>query len=398
VAENGYKRGLIREFDWGLFLLTIGIALFGVICIYAAYATPVEEAADTFLETLAQQDSKYARLQLLWLIAGLVVLFGMVFFDYHVFLRYADLIYWTNLILLAVVLGMKPMRGNMTGWFRIGTDRTIQPSEFGKIAIIISLAKMFAARERPIMSPGELIRPLTFVGFPLILIVLQPDVGTALVYIAIFAVVIFFSGTNWRLIVGIIALATLLIIPLWYLLNVSEDSFRLNRLMVYLDPTYDLSGSGMQVANAKIAIGSGGLWGKGMFSEGCFASLNYIPDDYTDFVFAIVCETFGFVGAGSLILAFMVLIVRMVVIAYNTEDAFGRYLVIGVTGMLFFHIFENAGMVVGLLPVTGIPLPFISYGGSNMFASMAGIGIVLNVAMRTRATKRTGKKLAVVEL
>ena len=140
----------------------------------------------------------------------------------------------------------------------------------------------------------------------------------------------------------------------------------------------------MQMANARIALGSGGLYGKGLFSVGSFASLNYIPDDYTDFIFAIVCETFGFIGAAVIVGAMMAMLVRMVFMSMRATDAFGSYVILGVMAMMGFHIIENIGMVVGLLPVTGIPLPFISYGGSNLLTNMMGLGIVLGISMRSK--------------
>ena len=141
----------------------------------------------------------------------------------------------------------------------------------------------------------------------------------------------------------------------------------------------------MQTYNARLMLGSGGLWGKGLFSVGNFAALNYVPDDHTDFIFAVVCETFGFVGGGLMILLYLAMLLRMMYLANHAEDTFGCYLIIGVMAMMFFHIFENISMVIGLMPVTGIPLPFVSYGGSNYITNIMGIGLVCNVAMRSRA-------------
>ncbi|MEG0934654.1 MAG: FtsW/RodA/SpoVE family cell cycle protein [Clostridia bacterium] len=396
IERNKFSPRLLRSFDWGLFALLIAIALFGVVCIFSATATPLEEgdvATMTFLELLETQPTYYAGLQLLWLCAGLIAMGAIVFLDYDVFERHANTIYWINIVLLVVVLFMEKGRGGMAGWFRWGREatRTMQPAEFGKLAIIISLAKLFSGRQRPITTVAELLPTLAYVGLPLILIISQPDVGTALVYIVIYGVMLFSSGTSYKLIIGILALGVLMLVPVWYLMNTAQTSFRLDRILVFLDPTLDPSGAGMQMSNARIAVGSGGLMGKGLFSEGSFASLNYIPDDYTDFIFAIVCESFGFIGAGLLVMGMLLLILRLVALSSQAADAFGTYVIIGVMAMLLFHMVENIGMVIGLLPVTGIPLPFISYGGSNLLTSMMGMGLVFSISMRSRERKRRGR-------
>lgn len=393
IKGNRFNVRQLRDFDWGLLALWMGIALFGVLCIFCATASPMADGSVeslTFLELLSVQPTTYAGLQLLWIVVGLLVMGGMVFLDYSVFERHANTIYWINLGLLVVVLFMEQGRGGMAGWFRWGSDmtRTIQPSEFGKIAIIIALAKLFAGRKKPITTVAELIPTLAYVGFPLILIVLQPDVGTAFVYVVIFGVMLFAAGTSYKLIIGLLALAALMLVPVWYIMNMSESSFRLNRLLVFFDQTYDTSGAGMQMANARIAVGSGGMWGKGMFSTASFASLNYIPDDYTDFIFAIVCEAFGFVGGAALVMAFMLLLLRLFILSSQAADSFGTYCIIGVASMLLFHIIENIGMVIGLLPVTGIPLPLVSYGGSNLLTNFIGMGLVLSISMRSKERKR----------
>ncbi|MEA4897742.1 FtsW/RodA/SpoVE family cell cycle protein [Bacillota bacterium Meth-B3] len=396
IERNKFTPSLMHHFDWGLFLLVLSIALFGVLAIFCATATPLisgNVGRLSFLELLRTQPTYYARLQLMWIGAGLVFMGLMVFLDYELFERHANKIYWSNILMLVVVLFMERGRGGMAGWFRWGSDmnRTMQPSEFGKLAIIISLAKLFAGRQKPITTVRELLPTLAYVGLPLILIVLQPDYGTAMVYIVIFGVMLFASGTGYKLIIGMLALAVLMLVPVWYMMNMAENSFRLNRILVFLDPTHDTAGAGMQMANARIAVGSGGLFGKGLFSEGSIASLNYIPDDYTDFIFAIVCEAFGFVGAGVLVLAFTLLILRLIVLSSQAADAFGNYVIIGVMAMLLFHIVENVGMVVGVLPVTGIPLPFISYGGSNLLTNMIGMGMVLGISMRSRDRRKRGQ-------
>ena len=393
IQANRFNTHLMRSFDWSFFLLVMAIALFGVVCIFSATATPMDTQPKSVLEMLSTQPITYARLQIMWIMVGLMLMAAMVYLDYEHLSKWANMIYWANIALLFVVLFMEKGRGNMAGWFRWGTDanRTLQPAEFGKLAIIIALAKLFSGRQKPITTVAELVPVLVYVGLPLVLIVLQPDVGTALVYVVIFAVMLFASGTHYKLIIGLICVAVLLMVPVWYYMNTSEGDFRASRFRVWLDPSLDNSGAGMQMANARIALGSGGLRGKGLFSVGSFASLNYIPDDYTDFIFAIVCETFGFIGAAVLISAMVVMLLRMVFMSMRAADAFGSYVILGVMAMMTFHIVENIGMVIGLLPVTGIPLPFVSYGGSNLLTNMMGLGIVLGISMRSRDRTRAAR-------
>lgn len=388
IKRNKFDPLLVRKMDWFLLILVLAISLFGVVCIFAATGVNTDVKATSFIELLSIQPVTYARLQLIWILAGLIVICATLYFSYQFLSIFSNWIYWANIVLLAVVLLMEQGRGGMAGWFRWGDGRTFQPSEIAKLAIIISLAKWFSNRKKPISTLSELFPVLLYVGLPLLLIVAQPDYGTAMVYIAILAVLLFVSGTSYKLIAGILVTMLLVLIPLWYYVtNADVDNFRLTRILVFLDPSADPDAA-LQVTNAKMAIGSAGLFGKGMFKEGSFALLNYVPDDHTDFIFSIVAETFGFVGAGALIVGYFLLMLRMTAISSQAGDSFGAYLTIGIMAMMLFHIFENICMVIGLMPVTGIPLPFVSYGGSNMLTNYLGIGIVLNVYMRRQEVRQ----------
>ena len=386
IKRSRYRKGLIRHFEWPLVIMVLVMSIWGIVSIFAATGSPVEEGVEmSFLEKITTQSLYYPRLQFFWVCAGMVALASVSYFDYRLYGRWKNLFYWGNVIVLALVKFTTEVgRGAANMFFQWGSGRTFQPAEFGKIAIIIALAQVFSSREKPIKTLSELIRMSCYVGLPLILIVIQPDVGTALVYVAIYAILIWASGTNYKLVVGTICIGVILVVAAWYVLNFS-DNFRVDRIRVWLNPDYDINNSGMQTYNARLMLGSGGLWGKGLFSVGNFAALNYVPDDHTDFIFAVVCETFGFVGGGLMILLYLAMLLRMMYLANHAEDTFGCYLIIGVMAMMFFHIFENISMVIGLMPVTGIPLPFVSYGGSNYITNIMGIGLVCNVAMRSRA-------------
>ncbi len=398
LRMNRFERSLMRYFDWPLFLNVLAIALFGVVCIFSATTTSVTEKPSTIMEMLATQPTNYARLQLMWLGAGIIAMMAVIYFGYDLYGHYANTFYVVNIVLLVVVLGMEAGRGGMTAFFTWGSssERTFQPSEVGKIAMIIAFAKAFAVRVRPISHVRDLIPLVIYMAIPLLLIIAQPDVGTALVYLAVFAIMVFVSGTNYKLILGVLACLVLLIIPVWTFMN-ATDSFRLMRILIWLDPE-SYPDEARQVINAGIAIGRGGLWGQGIVSPGSYASLGYISDDHTDFIFAVCCESFGIVGACVLMALYLLLLGRLFYLAVRVQDSYGSYLIVGVAAMLLFHIVENICMVVGLLPVTGIPLPFMSYGGSNMITNMLGIGLVMNVVMRSRSREAKNRAITSREL
>ena len=384
LREGQFDRSLMRYFDWPLFLNVMAISLFGVVTIFSATSSEVTEKPATIMEMLRTQSLTYPRLQLIWIIAGVVAMFIIIFFNYELYGKYANTLYVINLLMLLFVLGVEAGRGGMSAFFTWGSDRGFQPSELGKVIMIICFAKAFSVRMKPVMHMRDIIPLVLFMALPMVLILAQPDVGTALVYMAVFCVMVWVSGTNWKLIASVVACAVLILIPVWYFLNnSSSDNFRLTRILIWLDPE-SYPDEARQVINGQIALGSGGLFGKGLVSPGSFASLGYISDDHTDFIFSIVGESFGLVGACLLVLGYILLLGRLIYQSMRIEDPFGSYMVIGVFAMLLFHVVENIGMVIGLLPVTGIPLPFMSYGGSNMLTNMSAIGLAENVIMRAR--------------
>ncbi|MBQ4451249.1 MAG: rod shape-determining protein RodA [Clostridia bacterium] len=402
-TANKYRQGLFMSFDWPLYALVMAISVFGVIAIFSATSAATDEEVTGLVNLLNTHPITYARLQFIWIILGNLVLFLVASLDYHFYGKYARVIYFANIIVLLSVLTVQAGRGGMRAFFSVGGSnttlgqRTFQPSEFGKVAMIISLAHGFSQRKSPIRNLRELWPTMLFVGLPMVLVFLQPDFGTALVYMVMYVVVLYISGTKRKLIYGLIAVMIAVAIPLWFYLNTASDSFRLTRILMWLNPS-QYPDDARQVINGQIAIGSGGLTGKGVTSVGSFASLGYIPDDHTDFCFAIVCEAFGFIGGVALIIAFMLFLARLIQHALHTDDKFGEYVIVCTTAMFMFHILENICMILGILPVTGIPLPFISYGGSNYLTNMAALGLVMNVVMRSRqkqlgGTQHVTKKL-----
>ena len=401
IKANYYKPGLFKNFDWFLFALIVAIALTGVVAIFAATVDPIDGEVHGLLELLATNTVQAPRLQLIWLLAGTVLFFLMTVLDYRLFGKYSQIIYLLNIIVLLVVLFVKAGRGGMTaffGWTSSSSgQRGIQPSEFGKVAMIICIAYHFSRRKTEIRNVRELLPSLIYVAAPAVLVFLQPDFGTALVYAVMYAIMVYVSGTNRKLIYGVIAVVLLIGIPLWFWLNSSSSNFRLTRILMWLNPD-QYPDDARQVINGQIAVGSGGLWGKGIVSVGSFASLGYIPDDHTDFCFAIFCEAFGFIGALLLFGAYLLLLGRLLYHAYHTEDQFGSNILLCTFSMFLFHILENICMILGILPVTGIPLPFISYGGSSCLTNMLALGLAMNVIMRSREKKKTGHKRVTAKL
>jgi len=385
LQENRFERSLMRFFDWPLFIIVVLITLFGIVTIFSASSIEVMEKPATIMEMLETQPITYSRLQFIWLLVGILAMFFIIYFDFNIYKKYSYVIYAVNIgLLLFTLVAAGRGRGGMTAFFNWGSDRGFQPSEFGKVFIIISFARVFSDRRSTIKTLRDVIPLALFMAIPMALVVLQPDVGTALVYLAIFCIMVWVSGTNWKLIVGVLATLVVLIIPIWYFMNNSNsENFRLTRILIWLDPE-SYPDEARQVINGQIALGSGGLFGKGLVSPGSFASLGYISDDHTDFIFSIVGEAFGLVGASALVLAYIALFARLMYQSVQVKDPFGSFVIIGVMSMLLFHVVENICMVIGLLPVTGIPLPFVSYGGSNMLTNMMAIGLAENVIMRSR--------------
>ena len=387
IWDNRLTRSMFRYFDWPLFLIVVAISLFGIVCVFSATSSEVTETPNTIMEMLETQSVYYPRLQFVWLLAGIVAMMMIIFLPYEFYGKSAT---WIYLITCGVLLFTKLVaevgRGGMQAFLTFGSsDRGFQPSELGKVSMIICFAKVFSDRKRNVRRLSEFLMLSAYMAVPTVLVILQPDFGTAMVYIFTFCVLIFVSGTDTKLLLSLLGCAIVLAIPVWYAMNNTStgENFRLTRFLIWLDPE-SYPDEARQVINAQIAVGSGGLFGKGIVSPGSFASLGYISDDHTDFIFAIVCESFGLVGGFSLVAGYMLLIGRMIWLAVHIEDPLGAHIIFAVIGVLLFHIIENLCMVIGLLPVTGIPLPFVSYGGSNMLTNMAAIGLVENVVIRSK--------------
>ena len=374
--RDHYNNRLAKpHFDWPLLIASFMLALYGVLAITIANYNP-NLGSDRSLQQLVM-DAANGRLQLIWVVVSMVVIAIIMTVKYDIIGRLWPVIYAVDILLLGVVLTTSKING-MAGWFQL-LDRTFQPSELAKLALIITLSKALTRyNDKPIPNFRYFVYICMHFGLPAVLILLQPDIGTLMVFCVIFVALLFISGfeIRWLFLMGGLAGAALTPV-IFYL--ASTNNFRWLRLVAFMNPESDPTGSSYQIINSKVTIGSGGLTGKGALAEGTLTHLNYVPENHTDFIFSVVGETLGFIGAIILLALYAFVIYRMLLLSYHTSDRFGRLIIIGVMAMLVFHVYENIGMCIGVMPITGIPLPFISYGGTNLVTNMAGIGLVLNV-------------------
>lgn len=310
---------------------------------------------------------------LLHLGVGVAVLLVAMFSDYHVWFRLSSWFYWVSVGLMAAVLFADPVSGS-TRWIELGFIQ-FQPSELAKLATVLLLARLFSRRKGEMSHPWNFILSIVYVAIPTVLTLLQPDLGTALIFVAIWAVMIAISDIRpIFMVTGVVAAVTLasLAVPLL-------ADYQQQRIMTFLDPAVDAQGAGYNVRQASIAIGSGGWFGQGLDS-GTQSRLSFLPAQHTDFVFATTAEKLGFVGITTVIGAFAVLVAWIAKIGFSTKEAFAGHICLGIAAMLALHIVINIGMNLGVLPVTGLPLPFISYGGTHLLMVMASVGIVASIA------------------
>lgn len=374
---------MFKQIDWILLLLVIAIVLYGFIAITSTTSSAYYEDEQNLWDYLINT-ANYATssLHLVFFLVGLAAMAVLLLVDYNNLRDFSNIIYWLSVVmLLAVLLFSKSTRG-IFGWFKIGS-RGFQPAEFCKVFMIIVLSKEFAkvteGHNGGITQLRQLWPMIWRFIIPFVLIILQPDWGTALVYLFVFAGLMLMAKVSWK-IIGICGLSVAAIIPLAWLLL---EPWQKDRIYVFLDPMSDPEGAGFNVIRAMTVGSHGGVTGKGFFSpELLTQTANYLPEEHTDFLFSANLEAVGYVGGIILVALYFMLLLRMVYLSTRAKDDFGTYLVLGVSFMFLFHIFENIGMNIGIMPVTGIPLPFFSYGGSNMLTCMLCIGLVQNVNMR----------------
>lgn len=362
--------------DWCLLLCMVCLLVIGILAISNATADPYAQTeGDGLLARISGLTSRSATLQLIWVSVGTVALLLVTFlFDYRVYGEFWVILYIVANLLLAMVLLLPKVRG-ISAFLQWGGTQTFQPSELCKVAITITLAKHMSLKEERITSLRQFLVYFVHFAIPFALVILQDDYGSAFVFAAIFIGMLFMSGISWKLLVGLGAAGAAVCVGAWPFLS----EFRRNRVLDFLYPDRDISGSGLQVYYSKIAVGSGELTGKGMLQEGAISQLDFVPEKHTDFIFAVTAESVGFLGCLVILALYLTLLLRLFYLAYKTKDKFGSCIIAGVASMFLFHVLENIGMTIGIMPVTGIPLPFLSYGGSNLLANMCAMGLVFNV-------------------
>ncbi len=359
-------RRLVSHFDWTLLLLTLVFVFIGVVTIYSANYNIIEEHAGGL-----------ATRQVMWLGLGLIAMIVAIAFDYHYIDRLAYPFHGIMLLLLVLVLFVGHSGGGSQRWINLGFLR-LQPSEPAKLAIVLVMAKYFQDDEPPQgYSLRDLWVPFALVAPLVLLTLVQPDLGTAIILATVFLSMILMSGLRGRSFLYLLG-AGLAFLPIgWHFLKPYQRA----RILTFLDPDRDPLGAGYHVIQSKIAIGSGRLLGKG-YLHGTQNRLDFLPAQHTDFIFAVFSEEWGFVGCLILLLLYFLLVAYCLRLIQRAKDRFGALLVFGLVSIFFWHVVINVAMVTGMMPVVGVPLPLVSYGGSSLASMMFAIGLIINVSMR----------------
>jgi len=360
-----FDRRLLTHFDWVLLFLVCLIAGIGILNLYSATSSWEAELTPVYVK------------QFYWLCIGLSIALALSLFDYRHLEYFAMPLYVVNIMLLLLVLVAGKTSMGATRWLNLGFFN-LQPSELMKIMIIFVLARHYNHRD-PLLGFDlrGLLTPFALLGVPTLLIMKQPDLGTAMLVIFIAASIALFAGIQRRTLLTLGVLGIGAVYAGWRMLH----GYQKERILTFINPERDPLGSGYHIIQSKIAVGSGGFLGKG-FMQGTQSQLSFLPERHTDFAFSVFAEEWGFSGSLILVLLYLLLVSWGIYVARRANDRFGMYIALGVTAMLFWHIVVNLGMVIGLLPVVGVPLPLFSYGGTSMVTTMVGVGLLLNISMR----------------
>ena len=380
-------------FDVYLFLLIVILAGFGVFSVSSATFSINSEIDSNILNNII--NSYYGTRQAIFFFASFVVIFFVTYVPNDLIKNNVMLAYYAACIMLFVTFAFNRATG-VKAWLDMLWGYTLQPSEFMKLSCILVLAKYLEKNYNPMGTLKSSIQLIFLMIIPWGLTLAQGETGSVLVMLFVFAVMIFFGGVRLRILLGWVTVGIVFVGVLYAVMIVTgSDDYRLVRILSFIDPSLVTSDALYQVNNSKIAIGSGGLMGVGAFSQGTFAQLDYVPEDWTDFIYSSIGESFGFFGCMFVLIVYILIIFRMLYLTTIVYDRFGKMIIIGIMSMLLIHVIENVGMTIGLLPVAGIPLPFLSYGGSNLITNMIGIGLVLNVVRSNNITKATINKDAI---
>lgn len=359
------KRKILKNLEWGILICTILLVIIGLVAL-----------------TSATKNAQYEELkkQIMWIAISIPILIVVIFIDYGFFAKISPVLYGMILLLLVGVLFTSPING-ATSWYNIGPF-SIQPAELAKVVIVLFLAWLMVKIQQKGKDEISKVLKLGLVliafAVPILLIIKQPDYGTAMAFIVALIFMLFAAGIKKRYII-ISILAVVILVPMLYMFVLPEHAK--TRIDVFLNPDLDPRGSGYNIIQSKLAIGSGQLLGMGLL-KGNQTQLGFLYPKTTDFIFALIGEEMGFIVAAGIIFLYVILITKAIYVAKTAKDDLGSYIAMGIAGIFFFHMVENIGMTMGLLPITGIPLPFVSYGGSSLLSNFIMIGLLLNISGR----------------
>ena len=377
---NETRRGPRAGFEWMLPLAVYLLALFGILCIsMATYDIDASEGQPLLNKILNSRSSMW---QSIFVLISPIVIAVIMTIPAETYRTRAQLAYYLVLALLVITLVMGEVSNGLKGWLKSNIlGRSIQPCEFAKLAVLLMLARHLSRVDKPMSKFRDFLRIMLIVGIPSLVVLAQGETGSVIVIVFMFLVMLFFSGTDLRIILAILAVGLVGIgFIVAYGLMADTTDYRILRLLAFLDPKKYSSSGGYQIIMSQTAIGAGQKTGVGTFVTGSWTTLGYVPESSTDSIFTVVGECFGFTGCMLVLLVYFFIVMRMIYLARFTQDRFGQLVIIGVMAMLFFHVFQNVAMSIGFMPITGIPLPFLSYGGSNFITNIAGVALVMNVS------------------
>ncbi len=371
------RQSLVHGFD-PVLTAVVGLLLFvGTLLVWAA-------TRDWYTRN-GLDGQYYLKRHIINILIGLVLAYGVTVIDYRLLRAYTPFLWGAGVLGLVIVLipGLGAEINGAKAWIALPGGFQIQPAELAKVAIIIGMSMILSERSHDSDGPTsrDVLQSLAVAAVPVALIIMQPDMGTVLIISAAVVTIVAVSGVPARWVTALLLLAVLGGFVAVKAGVVSE--YQVNRLQTFVDPNADTQGAGYQLRQARITVGSGGLIGTGLFN-GPQTNGRFVPEQQTDFIFTVAGEELGFIGSGAILILYLILLMRGFSIARRTSDPFGRLVCTGVIAWFAFQIFENIGMTLGLMPMTGVPLPFISYGGSSMFATLIGIGLLQNVHARLR--------------
>ena len=367
-----FKNYRIRDYDFKLILMMIAVTVIGILSVGSARPDMQNK-------------------QILGFLTGLFIMIVISFFDYSFFLRFYWLIYGFNLALLFWVWRFGKVVNRARRWIVIAGIQ-FQPSETAKIMLILFYAQFIMKHKDKINSPQNILLILLLLAPPAYLIYDEPDLSTTIVLLSIFCVVWYVGGLSYKLIFGVLAVAVPVVVILFILVLQPDQTIISSgqqlRILAWLYPNEYSKTTAYQQTNAIMAIGSGQLWGKGLNNNeiSSVKNGNFVSEPQTDFIFSVIGEEMGFIIAGTVIILYVILITKSVYVAKTAKDDLGSYIAIGIAGIFLFHMIENIGMTMGLLPITGVPLPFVSYGGSSLVTNFICIALLLNISGRRQKT------------